>query len=37
MVVSLEANNLLNKKTSVGNTDDYEIGRQIWAGLEYRF
>jgi hypothetical protein len=37
MVLSLEANNLLNKKTSVGNTDDYEIGRQVWAGLEYHF
>jgi len=37
MVLSLEANNLLNKKSPVSNTDNYEIGRQVWAGLEYRF
>jgi hypothetical protein len=37
IVLSLEVNNLLNKKTSVGDTDDYEIGRQVWAGMEYRF
>ncbi|APG26597.1 hypothetical protein A7E78_01200 [Syntrophotalea acetylenivorans] len=37
MILSLEVNNLLNKKTSVGDTDDYEIGRQVWAGMEYRF
>lgn len=37
LLLSLEANNLLNKKTSVGDSDDYEIGRQIWAGLEYHF
>jgi hypothetical protein len=37
MVLTLEANNLFNKKTSVGDTDDYEIGRQVWAGMEYRF
>ncbi len=37
MVLSLEANNLFDKKTSVGDTNDYEIGRQLWAGLEYQF
>lgn len=37
MIISLEINNLLNKKASVGDTDDYEIGRQVWAGLEYHF
>jgi hypothetical protein len=37
IILSLEVNNLLNKKTSVGDTDDYEIGRQVWAGMEYRF
>jgi len=37
MILSLDINNLLNKKTSVGDTDDYEIGRQVWAGMEYRF
>ncbi len=37
MVLSLEINNLLNKKSPVAATDDYEIGRQVWAGLEYRF
>ncbi len=37
MVLTLEINNLLNKKSSVGDTDDYEIGRQVWAGMEYHF
>jgi hypothetical protein len=37
MVLSLEINNLLNKKSPVADTDDFEIGRQVWAGLEYRF
>jgi hypothetical protein len=37
MLLSLEINNLLNKKSPVADTDDYEIGRQVWAGLEYRF
>ena len=37
MILSLELNNLLNKKSSVANSDDYEIGRQVWAGMEYRF
>jgi outer membrane receptor protein involved in Fe transport len=37
LVLSLEVQNLLNKKTPVAATDDYEIGRQFWAGLEYRF
>ncbi|OEU60100.1 MAG: hypothetical protein BA870_08820 [Desulfuromonadales bacterium C00003094] len=37
MILSLDIYNLLNKKTSVGNTDDYEIGRQVWAGMEYQF
>ncbi len=37
MVLSLEITNLLNKKASVADSDDYEIGRQIWAGMEYRF
>lgn len=37
VMLSLEAINLLNKKTRAGGSDDYEIGRQIWAGMEYRF
>jgi hypothetical protein len=37
LVLSLEVQNLLNKKTPVAATDDYEIGRQFWAGMEYRF
>lgn len=35
--LTLEINNLLNKKVKAGNSDDYEIGRQVWAGLEYHF
>ena len=37
LVLSLEVNNLFNKKSPVADSDDYEIGRQVWAGAEYRF
>ncbi|MEZ4485786.1 MAG: hypothetical protein R2864_14880, partial [Syntrophotaleaceae bacterium] len=37
MIFSIEINNLMNKKSPVANSDDYEIGRQVWAGMEYRF
>ncbi|MEZ4600443.1 MAG: TonB-dependent receptor plug domain-containing protein [Syntrophotaleaceae bacterium] len=41
MILSLDAFNLLNKKVTISDPDSNEfadeIGRQIWAGLEYRF
>jgi hypothetical protein len=37
LALNIEINNLLNKKVNAGNSDDYEIGRQVWAGMEYKF
>ncbi len=37
LALNIEINNLLNKKVNAGNSDDYEIGRQVWAGMEYLF
>lgn len=37
IILSLEATNLLNKKINADDIDSYEIGRQVWAGAEYRF
>lgn len=37
LALTLEINNLLNKKARAGNSDNYEMGRQVWAGLAYRF
>ncbi|MBE0502413.1 MAG: hypothetical protein IBX47_13365 [Desulfuromonadales bacterium] len=38
LTVTLEIFNLLNKRTYVGGaTDEYELGRQFWAGVEYTF
>lgn len=38
LVLSLEINNVFNKKVAVGGTEDeFEMGRQFWAGAEYLF
>jgi hypothetical protein len=39
MVLSLEVNNVFNRTPSVGNSDDlaYELGRQFWLGMTYKF
>jgi outer membrane receptor for ferrienterochelin and colicin len=38
ITLSVEIDNLLDKKAHVGKEDDeYEMGRQFWASLEYRF
>lgn len=37
-VLTAELYNVFNKKTHLGDSDDeYELGRQFWAGVEYRF
>ncbi len=38
LLLSLEINNVFNQKVLLGESDDtYEMGRQFWAGVEYRF
>jgi hypothetical protein len=38
LLLSLEINNVFNKKVPVGGEDaEFEIGRQFWAGAEYLF
>jgi hypothetical protein len=38
LVVSLEIDNVFNKKVPVGaQEDEFELGRRFWAGAEYRF
>jgi len=38
LVLSLEVDNVFNEKVPVGESDDeFEIGRQFWAGAEYLF
>lgn len=38
MTMTLEIFNVFNKKAHVGTaSDEFEIGRQFWAGVEYRF
>ena len=37
-VLTAELYNVFNKKTHLGDADDdFELGRQFWAGVEYRF
>lgn len=37
VLLSLEILNLLNKKSAVGEEDEYEMGRQFWLGAQYSF
>jgi hypothetical protein len=38
ITLSVEINNLLDKKAHVGKeNDEYEMGRQLWVGMKYRF
>jgi len=38
LTLSVEIFNVFNEKATVGETiDEYELGRQFWLGLEYRF
>ena len=37
LVLSLEILNLLNKKSTSGEEDQYELGRQFWLGAKYFF
>jgi hypothetical protein len=38
LVLSLEINNVFNQKVPAGeNEDEFEMGRQFWAGAEYLF
>ena len=37
LMLSLEILNLLDKKSSTGEEDQYELGRQFWLGAKYLF
>jgi len=39
LIVSLEVNNVFDRKVKIGGTDDdiYELGREFWLGLTYKF
>lgn len=38
LTLSLEINNVFNAKVLAGkNTDQYELGRQVWVGMAYKF
>lgn len=38
LLLTLEANNLLNTRSrTAGSTEAFELGRQFWAGAQYRF
>ena len=38
MIFSLEVNNVFNEKVLAGaSTDTYELGRQFWLGMTYKF
>jgi outer membrane receptor protein involved in Fe transport len=38
LTLNLEVLNLFNRRVRVGNADDeYQLGRQFWAGVDFRF
>jgi outer membrane receptor protein involved in Fe transport len=39
LVLSLEINNVFDRELPVGDgsSDEFELGRQFWAGAEYHF